>query len=95
MKTIPMKVNGNNTCAEVKEKLAAMEGIEADSISMLTFQGRQCSDDAKLKDIKGITNHNFYATRRLRGGGVSKPRHQPDNKATNQLTNQTNKLTNE
>ena len=48
-----------------------MEGIDADIISMLTFQGRQCSDDTKLKDIEGVTNHNFYATPRLGGGGKS------------------------
>ena len=72
MKNIPLTVNGNNTFAEVKEKLAAMEGIEADSISTIRFQGRWCADDKKLKDISDIMNHNFYATRRLRGGGVAK-----------------------
>ena len=72
MKNIPLTVNGNNTFAEVKEKLAAMEGIETDSISTITFQGRWCADDKKLKDISDIMNHNFYATRRLRGGGVAK-----------------------
>ncbi len=64
------------TFAEVKEKLAAMEGIEADSLSNITFQGRQYADDTKLKDImskiKGAQAHDFYTHRRLRGGGVSK-----------------------
>ena len=75
MKTITLKVNGSNTCADVKEMLAAMEGIEAETLAMIKFQGKPCADEQKLKDVSNIKNHSrFYATRRLRGGVGKRPR---------------------
>ena len=75
-KTIPLTVNGNNTFAEVKEMLAAMEDIEASSLTNITFQGRRYADDDKLKDImnkiSGSQALDFYTHLKLRGGGVIK-----------------------
>ena len=52
-----------------------MEGIEAESLAMITYQGKQCADERKLKDFSNIKNQNhFYATRRIRGGVGKRPR---------------------
>ena len=74
MKTITLEVNGSDTFASVKEQLADMEGIEAETLAMLTFQGKQRADEQLLGNIDNIqpNGSRFYATRRLRGGGVRK-----------------------
>ena len=71
MKTITLEVNGSNTFADVKEMLAAMEGIEAETLAMITFQGKQRADEQLLGNIDNIqpNGSRFYATRRPRGGG--------------------------